>query len=295
VVKVKGYPRGMFTVGGFARLAGVSARVLRAYDATGLFRPAWIDPGSGYRYYSPAQLPKLRRILALRDVGLSQAEMSALVCGGADLTATLVRRRRELEAERREIERRLAMLDIRVGAATSFDADADVVVRLLPSEIIATLDAALTGHDLAAAFHELEAHVRDAAARAHRPPGTIAGDHDIVYVPLRRPIPVTDRIGVTRLPATRAATILHHGDYGTLPAAIDQLRAWVAAAGHAPDGPLRILYLQFGAEPDLRLPRAWTVERDADYVTELQLPIEGDADRGEPQSAGQPASFEKVS
>src|SRR6476659_5607611 len=63
----------MFTVGGFARLAGVSARVLRAYDASGLLVPAWVDPSSGYRYYSPAQLPGLRRIQALRDVGLTRA------------------------------------------------------------------------------------------------------------------------------------------------------------------------------------------------------------------------------
>jgi hypothetical protein len=33
------------------------------------------------------------------------------------------------------------------------------------------------------------------------------------------------------------------------------------------------LYLQFGADADLKLPRGWVVERAADLVTELQLPI----------------------
>jgi len=33
-------------------------------------------------------------------------------------------------------------------------------------------------------------------------------------------------------------------------------------------------YLQFGAEADLRLPSAYLVERSADLVTELQVPIE---------------------
>jgi DNA-binding transcriptional MerR regulator len=284
----------MFTVGGFARLAGVSARILRAWDGEGLFAPAWVDPASGYRYYSPAQLPTLRRILALRDVGLSRAELAALVSGGADLGAMLEGRRRDLERERGEIDRRLAMLDIRVGTGAA--GDADVVVRQLPAEIVATLDAALAGHDLAAAFHELEVHVRDLGVRAHRPPGATPDD-DLVFVPLRRSIAATERIGVTRLVATRAATILHQGGYATLPAAIDGLHAWVAAAGHRPSGPLRILYLQFGAEADLRLPRGWTVERDADFVTELQLPIAGDrvAAQPLPQRAGQPASFENVS
>lgn len=69
----------------------------------------------------------------------------------------------------------------------------------------------------------------------------------------------------------------------------------MAAAGHAPAGPLRILYLQFGAERDLRLPGGWTVERDDDFVTELQLPIDDGAAVSRPQMGGQPASFEKVS
>jgi hypothetical protein len=38
-------------------------------------------------------------------------------------------------------------------------------------------------------------------------------------------------------------------------------------------GPARILYLQFGAEAELRLPRGYVVERDADFLSELQLPV----------------------
>ena len=289
----------MFTVGGFARLAGVSAKVLRSYDAAGLFAPAWVDASSGYRYYSPAQLPTLRRIQALRDVGLGRAEIGALVGGGADLRTTLERRRRELEAERRELDRRLAILDIRVGGTGPAGALEDVVVRRLTGETVATMDPRLAvDDDIATAFRELEVHVRDAGARAHRPPGALP-DEDLIFVPIRRTVAPTDRIGVRRLPPTAAATVLHQGAYATLPAALAGLRAWVAAAGHQATGPLRILYLQFGAEADLRLPRGWTVERDADFVTELQLPIDAGPDErtteAGPQIGGQPASFEKVS
>ncbi len=289
----------MFTVGGFARLAGVSAKVLRAYDAAGLFAPAWVDRSSGYRYYSPAQLPNLRRIQALRDVGLSRAEIGDLVGGGADLRATLERRRIALEAERRELDRRLAILDIRVGRDGAGSADTDIVVRHLAAETVATMDPRLApDDDIATAFHELEVHVRDAGARAHRPPGAVP-DEDLIFVPLRRSIAPTERIAVRRLSSTTAATILHHGPYASLPAALAGLRDWVSAAGHVATGPLRILYLQFGAEADLRLPRGWTVERDADFVTELQLPIDDAADAASgpatAQIAGQPASFEKVS
>jgi DNA-binding transcriptional MerR regulator len=261
----------MFTVGALARMAGVSAKVLRSYDAEGLFHPAWVDRLSGYRYYSPAQLPKLRRILALRDVGFGRTEIGDLVCGGADLGETLERRRRELEAERRDLDRRLAILEIRVAGGPA--SNVDVVVRTLPVETVATMDPAVVGGDVEAAFSELEAHVRDLGVRAHRPPGAIP-DEDAIFVPIRRGIQPTDRIGVRRLPATRAATILHLGGYGTLPHARAELAMWVEAAGHEPSGPLRILYLQFGAEPALRLPRSWTVESGDELVTELQLPID---------------------
>src|ERR671927_567300 len=126
----------MFTIGPFSRLAGVSPKVLRSYDALGLFRPVWLDPSTGYRYYSPAQLPELRRITALRDVGLGLAEIGRLVRGGEDLRVALERRRQALEAERIEIDRRLAALDIRVRDGTP-DAAADVVLRPVPTELVA--------------------------------------------------------------------------------------------------------------------------------------------------------------
>ena len=90
----------MFRIGEFASLGGVSAKMLRAYDALALFRPVWVDPTTSYRYYSPAQLPELRRIVALRHVGVPLAEIAGLVAGGEDLRAVLDRRRSELERER---------------------------------------------------------------------------------------------------------------------------------------------------------------------------------------------------
>jgi DNA-binding transcriptional MerR regulator len=260
----------MFTIGPFARLAGVSARVLRAYDALGLFRPIWVDRSTGYRYYSPAQLPELRRILGLRDVGVPLAEIGELVAGGADLSATLERRRADLERERRELDRRLAALDIRMAAGGGPD---DVVVRPLAAELVATLDLALVpGRDDEAAFNELEAHVRDTGRRAGRPPGTlVAPDRTEIYVPLSRPIAPTARIGSRRLEAARAATVIHRGGYEELDAARRALERWVAAAGLTGSGDLRIVYLQFGADAYLRVPRPWLVDDSRDFVTELQL------------------------
>ncbi|MBC7811584.1 MAG: MerR family DNA-binding transcriptional regulator, partial [Burkholderiales bacterium] len=61
----------MFKIGDFSKISQVSARMLRHYDDIDLFKPAHIDPFTGYRYYTVDQLPRLNRLLALKDLGLS--------------------------------------------------------------------------------------------------------------------------------------------------------------------------------------------------------------------------------
>jgi hypothetical protein len=51
------------------------------------------------------------------------------------------------------------------------------------------------------------------------------------------------------------------------------LDSWIAASGLTALEPERIVYLQFGAEDDLRVPANYVVERDADLLTELQVPV----------------------
>ena len=266
----------MFTIGPFSRLAGVSAKVLRSYDRVGLFRPVWTDPWSGYRYYSPAQLPDVRRILALRDMGIGLAEIGRLVDGGVDLRTALERRRVEFEQERREIERRLATLDIRVDMSGDDQIHPDVVLRPVPTEAAALIPLeAAADRDVGAAFYELESVVRDQRKRAHRPPGAMVhpdGTVD-VFVPISKPIRPNERITSGRLPACRAATVIRRGPYDGIAATRRTLETWIAAAGLVAAGPLRIIYLQFGAEPELRVPAGYIVDRAADFVTELQLPI----------------------
>ncbi len=65
----------MFSIGEFARLGGVSVRTLRHYDKIGLLRPATVDPDTGYRGYSAARLGQISRIIALKELGLSLAQV----------------------------------------------------------------------------------------------------------------------------------------------------------------------------------------------------------------------------
>src|SRR5665213_453404 len=64
-------------IGEFSDRSGLSAKRLRTYAAEGLLAPAAVDPGSGYRYYSPGQLADARVIDALRQAGVPLADIRA--------------------------------------------------------------------------------------------------------------------------------------------------------------------------------------------------------------------------
>ena len=65
----------MLKIGEFSKLSRVSIRMLRHYDDIGLLPPAEIDHFTGYRYYSPDQLPAIGRITALKDMGFQLADI----------------------------------------------------------------------------------------------------------------------------------------------------------------------------------------------------------------------------
>jgi DNA-binding transcriptional MerR regulator len=69
----------MFSIGEFSRFAQVTAELLRHYDRLDLFKPAYTDSHTSYRYYTIDQLPELNRILALKELGLSLEQVRRLL------------------------------------------------------------------------------------------------------------------------------------------------------------------------------------------------------------------------
>lgn len=65
----------LLTITELARLRKVTSETLRHYDRIGLIKPDFIDPHSGYRYYSIRQYEKLGTVKELRALGMSLAEV----------------------------------------------------------------------------------------------------------------------------------------------------------------------------------------------------------------------------
>lgn len=63
------------TIGQFAAMHGINKKTLMWYDEIGLFKPAFINPQNGYRFYSYHQSPILETILLLRELDVSIHEI----------------------------------------------------------------------------------------------------------------------------------------------------------------------------------------------------------------------------
>ncbi|MYW70638.1 MerR family transcriptional regulator, partial [Pseudonocardia sp. SID8383] len=115
-------------IGEVARRSGLSARMLRHYDAVGLVRPTGRTVG-GYREYSPADVRRLLHVEGLRTLGLSLAQVGRALADPAftpsELVADLVRATEDRLTRDRELLARLRTVD--AAEPGSWDEVLDVV------------------------------------------------------------------------------------------------------------------------------------------------------------------------
>src|SRR6516162_8619663 len=127
----------MFSIGEFSRIARVTPRQLRHYEELGLFKPKRIDPETGYRYYSAFQLPRLNRILALKELGLSLTQILRLLdehISTEEIRGMLIMRKAQIEQTLRDELERVRSIEARLGQIEEqgelFD---DVVLKAMPA------------------------------------------------------------------------------------------------------------------------------------------------------------------
>jgi DNA-binding transcriptional MerR regulator len=220
-------------IGEFSALTQVSIKTLRYYDEVGLLKPVRIDPESGYRYYSATQLPRLHRILALKDLGFPLNRISEAIEEGvtADvLRGMLLLRQMEQEGRVQEETERLARLKVRLrlieleGVMTN-----DVVMKDVAPQWIASLRAVLPAYrEIGSLFGKLYGSLGPlgweglGVALWH---DREYKDHDLdvdVGVYLRQAVPVEDPVKIYELPAARVASIIHHGAFNRISEAYQQ-------------------------------------------------------------------------
>src|SRR5579859_1719072 len=127
----------MFSIGEFSYIARVTPRQLRHYEELGLFKPERIDPETGYRFYSALQLPRLNRILALKDLRLTLTQILRLLdedISAEEIRGMLTMRKVQIEHTLREELERVRSIEARI-----FQIEAegrlsdDVVLKAVPA------------------------------------------------------------------------------------------------------------------------------------------------------------------
>ena len=107
----------MLKIGAFAKKAQVTVKTLRHYDRLGLLKPAWIDRFTGYRYYAQEQMPRLNRIMALKDLGFTLEQSGRILQNELtvdELRGMLRLKCAELEQRIEEDQTRLTRVEARL-------------------------------------------------------------------------------------------------------------------------------------------------------------------------------------
>jgi DNA-binding transcriptional MerR regulator len=242
---------GLMPIGEFARLARLTVKAVRHYDAEGLLVPASVDPHSGYRYYRPEQVRTATTIALLRGLGVPLPVVRRVLSAPDDaaVAAVLDEQRERLAAELTRREQALRALDALRRAPERVPYAVGIAERA-PVRLNGR-----AGRVRAAALDEDTGGLCRAVLRE----GAVTGRSPLVAVfPLDLVEEFDVHVGVpttgegTVLPGGPWATTLHVGPYPQLPLAYTALLEHVREHGHHPVGPVTETYLTdpSTAEPD---------------------------------------------
>jgi DNA-binding transcriptional MerR regulator len=249
---------GLLLIGPFSRASYLSVKTLRAYHESGLLVPAVIDPQTGYRSYSIAQLTDaavIRRLRAL-DVPLD-AIGQILEARDPEVTRKVLREHGAVLEERLATTQRA--VDELYSALDVPETHTPVHLRVEPARSTLTMSADDV-HDPVAFFSRvtpvLEEAVRTSGAVATGGlgalfPNELAADdaEDIVaFIPVDA-APRLDQasldagVRVGELPACTVAVVVHTGGFDTMIDTYRNLGAWVASNAAPGSLPVREHYL----------------------------------------------------
>lgn len=255
----------------FARLGQVSMRMLRHYDDLGLLTPDHVDPGNGYRSYSPEQLHVLNRLVALKDLGFTLDQVRRIMLdevSADELRGMLRLRRIELEDEARAIGTRLMAVESRLRMIEQENTmSADYVIKSLPAVRLvaatATLDPDHLAEHIGPMFGAVAAQLGSTPAALASPIATYSltdSGMDVV-VGYAQAGETPSRTTTIDLPAAEVVCGVHLGSMATIGESWQALHRWIAENGYQFAGPCRELYVRTESDDQ------------STWVTELQQPI----------------------
>jgi DNA-binding transcriptional MerR regulator len=276
-----------WTIGEFSRITHLSIRTLRRYHEQDLLVPAQVDPVTGYRYYTPAQVRPALTIKRLRELDLPLADLRSFLeaesgrtgeagetgrSAAQQIVATHLRRLEDrLGRTQRAVQALRELLDPEAQRAVSLEV-------LPPQHVLAVSLDVPPGADLGwydAAMNDLD------AAAGHRPVVPPGGRYEhalftdgqgraTVYLPAEAPLspsaPAT--VKPLQLPQRAAAVATHYGPHDDLDLTYAAIGSYVARNALRSSNLVEEIYLVGPRDTDQpdrwRTLVAWLIDSDAD-------------------------------
>jgi len=279
----------MFRIGDFSQLGQVSIRTLRLYDEMNLLKPAQIDKFTGYRYYSIEQLPRLNRILALKDLGLSLDQIGVLLQRDLpvdQLRGMLMLKQAEIEQQMQEMQQQMRRVAARLNQIEREGQPPpyEVVIKSVEAQTIASCRRVVPDLSQMQAYRcemyeilyrwltDRRIATRDPELAIYYNAEYVETDIDMelgtsIEYPSLSAAPSAEEITVRELPAVETiASVIHEGDMWGIGQAMVALYSWIASHGYSSTGPYRELHL-FWRELEIE------TEQFEHITVEVQIPI----------------------
>lgn len=244
------------TIGDFSRATHLTVKTLRHYHELGLLEPADVDPATGYRRYTPAQIPAAQVIRRFRELGMPLEEIRTVLDApdvgtrNRHIAAHLGRLEEELGRTQRAVASLRALL-----SPSEADPIADITVRALAATKAATITETVDMADGAAwmqgALGELYATLAGQGLAQTGPAGGLFTEQVFtehhgeatIFVPCDGPVRALGRVRPSVVPAAELAVIEHAGGPIESDRAYGALADYVARHALAVQGPIREYYL----------------------------------------------------
>ncbi len=269
----------MLKIGEFSKLSRISVRMLRHYDEIGLLMPEEIDPFTGYRYYSEAQLFTAGRINALKDMGFRLCDAAELLKCWEDretLERRLLAQREAALLQAEEAARRLRLLDTALERLRKDEPmKYDVTVKTIPERQVASVRQIIPSYDMEGSLWEIflketaHMHIQDGdpvlCSATFYDGEYKESDVDVeIQKTVRGAYPDTEHVKFKTMPAVEVASAVCRGSYEQIGEATAAVVSWVEASGWAFDGPAFFIYHVSPHETN----------NPEEFVTELCYPVQ---------------------
>ncbi|KAJ53008.1 DNA-binding transcriptional MerR regulator [Clostridium tetanomorphum] len=267
----------MFSIGIFSKINMITTKTLRHYDEIGLLKPEYVDEFTGYRYYTSQQLPKLHKIITLKQMGLSLKQIKEVIDNPTAINTFLKLKEQDILNNIEEEKVKLLQIRSYLNSVKGEDYSMyDPIIKELPKVIVASMRQIIPNYG--ALFH-LAPNVM---AKEMERLGCVCAIpnycfniyHDCEYKELNVDVEICEAVTemkedteilkfktIEAVPT--AVCVLHKGSYANLRTSYLYTFKWIEENKYEVIGNPRESYID----------GVWNKEKEEDWLTEIQVPV----------------------